>query len=401
MTADTLLDRAAELKRQLVEYSQSGRYDRAFRQMVADLDDLVDERDEDRWMLLWDSFVLEHRLRNGRTIVEQFVDAHPELTPQDRELVLGWRDVVTGPFEVQRRDGAALILVNLVDDLVYRVRATAGPGVLRRMPKRSFLLTRLVRVGDEWMFSGPTSVLASAERDIAYRLALDISLQIPKAAYRNPERLARAWELQRAERQRFIRFFGSDLVVIPGREAQQRLDEFAAFSRKELLRELGSHRAGAPAIPEMALPADLVQAETVALVFDEEEGLGLSPEFGLVEEAFAEPELVRYRRYRQSVVAALNDPGLPPMALRRLADRDPVKASELFQRLLKRKGFDWTRDCEELLRSAKPAYYEQPHLPQITPVSDRLAAYARRGEGAQAPQVQSGRGRAGNGGSPR
>jgi hypothetical protein len=375
--AETLLDRAAELKRQLVAYSQSGRYDRAFREMVAGLDDPVEERDEDRWILLWDAFVLEHRLRNGRTVLEQFVDARPDLSPEDRELLLGWGDVVTGPFEVQRRDGDALILVNLVDDLTYRVRATAGTRVFRRTPKRSFLLTRLVRVGDEWTFSGPTSVLRPAERDLAYRLALDISLQAPEAVFRNPERLARAWELQRAERQRFIRFFGGDLVVVPGREAQRRIDEFAAFSREELLKETATSEAGAPPVPRMKLPPELVQAETVAFMFDEEDGLGFWPELGLVEEAFAEPKLVRHRRYRDHVRSFLED-DVPPMVVRRLAARDPDKASELFRRLLHREGFDWARDGEELLRSAKPDYYTKPHLPQVTPVSDRLAAYARR-----------------------
>lgn len=380
MAAETLLDRAAELKRRLVEYSQSGRYDRAFREMVADLDGSVEEWDDDRWMLLWDSFLLEHRLRNGRTVLEQFVDAHPELSPQDRELLLGWRDVVTGPFEVQRRDGSALLVVNLVDDLTYRVRATAGTAVLRRMPKRSFLLTRLVRVGDEWMFSGPTSVLSPAERDIAYRLALDISLQIPKAAYRNPERLAQAWELQRAERQRFIRFFGSDLVVVPGEEAQQRIDDFFAFSHEELVRENpeAARRMGGSRALRMELPAELVESGTVAIVFDEQDGLGFFENFGPVEEAFADPDLVRDRSYRRQVLACLNGQDVPPMVLRRVADRDPDKAGELFRRLLKREEFDWARDGEELLRSAKPDYYSQPHLPQVTPVSDRLAAYARR-----------------------
>ena len=380
MTTETLLDRAAELKRQLVEYSQSGRYDGAFRRMVGEQGLDLGTWDDDRSLLMWDCFVLEYRLRNGRTVVEQFVDAHPELSPQDRELLLGWRDVVTGPFEVQRRDGPALILVNLVDDLTYRVRATTGTEVLRRMPKRSFLITRLVRVGDEWMFSGPTSVLTPAERDLAYRLALDISLQIPKAAYRNPQRLARAWELQRAERQRFIRFFGSDLVTVPGEEAQQRIDDFFAFSRQELVRENpdAARRAGKSPAPQMELPAELVESGTVAIVFDEQDGLGFVENFGPIEDAFADPDLVRSRSHRRHVLGCLNEPDVPPMVLRRVADRDPGKAGELFRRLLKRKEFDWARDGEELLRTAKPDYYSQPHLPQVTPVSDRLSAYAGR-----------------------
>jgi hypothetical protein len=283
-------------------------------------------------------------------------------------------------FEVQRRDGPALILVNLVDDLTYRARSTVGPRVFRHMPRRSFLLTRLVAVGDEWMFSGPTSVLRPAERDVACELALEMSLRAPEAVYRNPEKLARAWELQRAERERFIRFFGTDLVVVPGNQAQRRLDEFSAFSCEEILRttpQAAGHASGSP-VPRVELPPDLVEAETVAFLYDEEDGLGFYAEFGLVDEAFADPDLVRRRRYREQVLSYLHDDSIEPTVLRRLADRDPDKASVLFRRLLKRPRFDWVRDGEDVLRSAKPDYYTRPHLPQVTPLGERLAAYAGR-----------------------
>src|SRR3954462_10313672 len=139
MALDTLLDRAGELKGQLLEFSQQPRYARAFREMLADHHDDAEGWDEGHLMLLCDSFLLEHRLHNGRTVVEQFVDARPDLSPQERQMLLGWGDGVTGVFEVRRRDGAALSVVNLVDDLTYRVGATAGPSVFRQMPNRSFL----------------------------------------------------------------------------------------------------------------------------------------------------------------------------------------------------------------------------------------------------------------------
>jgi hypothetical protein len=304
---------------------------------------------------------------------------HGPWSPQEQQLLLGWRHVVSGPFEVQRRDGPALILVNLVDDLTYRARSTVGPSIFRRMPRRSFLLTRLVTVGDEWMFSGPTSVLRPVERDVAFRLALEVSQRTPEAVYRNPEKLARAWELQRADQQRFIRFFGTDLVVVPGDQAQQRIDEFTAFSREEVLRTASeaARRASGSHTPSMELPPDLVESETVALIYDEEDGLGFFAEFGLVEQAFADPDLVRRRRYRQQVLSYVHD-DVAPMVLRRLADRDLDKASVLFRRLLKRPRFDWVRDGEKLLRSAKPDHFAQPPRPQVTPVSEQLAAYAGR-----------------------
>jgi hypothetical protein len=381
MTVDDLLERAGELKGELLAFSQHRRYDRAFRELLASQDDGGEVWDEGRLMEAWDTFVLEYPLHNGRTVVEQFVDARPDLTPDERRMLLGWRDVVSGVFEVQRRDGPALILLNLVDELTYRTRSNAGTSVFRQMPKRSFLLTRVVAVGDEWMFSGPTTVMRPADRKLAVQVALELALRSPELVFRNPERLARAWELQRLERQRFIAFFGSDLVVVPGDEAQQRIDAFYAFCREQILREKpeARPRASETPVPTMALPPEVVEAETVAFIYDEDDGLEIVVEFGLVEEAFADPELLRrHGRYRDHVLGYLHDDSVVPMVFRRLADRDRGKASDVFRRVLKRPRFDWARDGEKLLRSAKPDYFAQPRLPKITPVGERLAAYARR-----------------------
>jgi hypothetical protein len=230
------------------------------------------------------------------------------------------------------------------------------------------------------MLSGPTSVLRPAEWDVAYRLAFEMSMHTPEAVYRNPEKLAKAWEIQRADRQRFIGFFGTDLVVVPGDQAQERLNEFYEFCRDQVLRTTpgAARRGGGVAAPVVELPLDLVESGTVALIYDEEDGLGFYAEFGLVEAAFADPDLVRRRRYREQVLSYLHDDSVEPMVLRRLADRDPDKASVLFRRLLKRPRFDWARDGEELLRAAKAAHFARVPRPRVSPLSERLAAYAGR-----------------------
>jgi hypothetical protein len=57
------------------------------------------------------------------------------------------------------------------------------------------------------------------ERDAVYRIAVTTAVQHPHLVFRNPDILACEWRLQRAERDRFVRFFGSDLVVPPGDQA--------------------------------------------------------------------------------------------------------------------------------------------------------------------------------------
>ena len=54
--------------------------------------------------------------------METFVSAHPELADADRQMLLGWRDVVEGVFEIRERDGEAIIAVNLIDELTYWAR---------------------------------------------------------------------------------------------------------------------------------------------------------------------------------------------------------------------------------------------------------------------------------------
>jgi hypothetical protein len=53
------------------------------------------------------------------------------LPEHERELLLGWRDVVEGIFEVHGRDGDALIVENLVDELTYRVSSNMGLSVFQ------------------------------------------------------------------------------------------------------------------------------------------------------------------------------------------------------------------------------------------------------------------------------
>jgi hypothetical protein len=350
-----LLDRAGELKREQVAFSQQPRYDRAFSEVLAQHGDGSGVLDEHRLMALWDYFVLEHRLHNGRTVVEQFVDAHADLSRQEQEMLLGWRDVVQGPFEVRRRDGPALIVVNLVDDLTYRVRSNMGTSVFRQMPCRSFLITRLIPVGEEWMLSGPTSVLRPVERDVASRLAFEMSLRTPGGGVPQSGEVGQGVGDPAGRPAAVIRFFGADLVVVPGDQAQQRLNEFHEFCRDEVLRTTpgAERRGGGAAAPVVELPADLAESETVALIYDEDDGLGFYAGFGLVEAVFADPDLVRRRRYREQVLSYLHDDSVEPMVLRRLANRDPDKASVLFRRLLKRPRFDCTRDGEKLLHTVK------------------------------------------------
>jgi hypothetical protein len=216
------------------------------------------------------------------------------------------------------------------------------------------------------------TVLPAEGRAEVYRETSSFAAQHPELVFRNPEKLEQAWELQRQERRHF---FGADLVVLPGRELHERMRAYAEFRMHQVRDDAGASAANhlqekyGVASPRLDLlgPADYSRAKTVGVICDEIEGLTFFVDFGQLEETFADPARAADRKHRQAVLEYLNDPSISPLPLRRLAARDPERASQVFQRVLRQPDFAWERDGEALLRRAKARYVEQPPLPSVIP----------------------------------
>lgn len=160
---DGLLGRCSELKRQLVEFSDSQRFAAERDQAVSEFVSPGDVLSDADAINLRDRFILQRPLADGRTVVEVFAAECAELSDADRELVLGWRHVVEGRFEIRERTGGSVVAASLADQTAYRVWANAGPAALAAMRPGLILTGRIVPLGDgKWMFSGVQSLAAAA-----------------------------------------------------------------------------------------------------------------------------------------------------------------------------------------------------------------------------------------------
>src|SRR6202165_3453952 len=128
MAIASLLDRSAELKGELLEFSWQPRFDRDRREVLRDRFPDRFVGDESELIAALDYFLLQHELRSGKTVVERFVASRPDLPEHERELLLGWRNVVEGIFEVQCRGGDALGTEELVGELTNCAYSNMGPG---------------------------------------------------------------------------------------------------------------------------------------------------------------------------------------------------------------------------------------------------------------------------------
>jgi hypothetical protein len=115
-------------------------------------------------------------------------------------------------------------------------------------------------------------------------------------------------------------------------------------------------------------------------VYDEVEGLTYYRDFGRLDALFADPSLTRDRRYLTQLREYLQDESVSPLAIRRLVQRHPDGADPVFRALLRKPGFSWQRDGEELLRRRKDTYFDREPAPSISAVGDRLVELLRTGK---------------------
>ncbi|WP_195901382.1 hypothetical protein [Nonomuraea cypriaca] len=356
-----LMERARDLKGELMEFAMSPRFGRAVSGAILDAFPGGMVNDEAVFSAALESFIYTQPLESGQTILQLFAET---LSGSDRALLLGWSDCVQGIFESKRPYGDdGIVAFNHVDELTYRIRSNMGAeGITHLLAPGAVMVGGIVPVGDDWMISGASMGFPPEDAPAVLAGVRQLQMKNPKMVFRNPDKLEQARRLQAEQRDSFIDLYGSDLVVVPGNEVKQTM---IAFYRHDY--ERAGNKGGPwtePDLPDFPFTPD----DKVAVIFDEEDGLGFYANFDVAHEVFANPALIIRQRYRDVVTGYLRGQDVTPVPLRRLAAQDPGKAGEVFRRLLKKKDFSWERDGEALLRKHKPDWFASPPLPRVIPV---------------------------------
>ena len=376
-----LIERSAELKRDLVDFACSPRLERSL--AAAMLEAGLEEPVEADAIGTIDRFALQYRLPDGRTVVDRFVASRPDLDAADREMLLGWRDPVEGIFEIRSKDGDAIILLNLLDDLEYRTYSNMGRAVFRGLPRAGFLHARLVPirpVPGVWLVSGTMSPYPKSSAAQIARAALEAATRRPELVFRNPEKVEHGWKQMREDRAAFVEFFGGDELVLPPAEAEERLNAYyrhrqeAALARR-LARPRPPNLPGLD-VPVFEFPPGLADADTVGIIYDFTDGLNFYAEYGMLHDLFGDPALAADKRYADALRGYLRSETIAPLPLQRLAAAHPDTVDAVFRKILRRRDFTWAEHGEALMRRRKAWYYRREPRPGVTVIGDRLLELA-------------------------
>jgi hypothetical protein len=381
----SLIERSAELKRALVDFACGPRFERHLARFTLEAAGPEGELSEGEAIAVIDRFALQDRMPNGKTVLDRFLASRPGLTPADREMLRGWRDPVEGIYEIRAKDRDAIMLLNLLDDLEYRTYSNMGPAAFRRLPEGGFVHARLVPIRPRpgvWLVSGTLAGYPKSGAAQIAQAALDLATRQPELVYRNPEKLEQGWTQMRKDRAAFMEFFGGDELVLAPAEAGERLNAYYRHRQEAALaahpgRRRPRHVPGVD-IPAFDLPAELADAGTVGIIYDETDGLNFYNEYGMLRDLFADPALAADKRYSQVLRGYLGADSIGPLPFRRLAAAFPQTADAVFRKILRKPDFTWAEHGEALLRRRKPWYYEREPRPGISVIGTRLSELAVR-----------------------
>jgi hypothetical protein len=189
--------------------------------------------------------------------------------------------------------------------------------------------------------------------------------------------------VQAEHRADFIAQVGSDLVVLPPHEARETVCEHYRRLREKAAARLDGKAAKravntGPTPEDMSrLPDELLDADSVALIYDEVEGLCFYRDFDRLDALFADPALARDRTRLAQLREYLDDESVSPLAIRRLVQRHPDGADAVFRTLLRKPGFSWSRDGEKLLQRRKKSFFDREPMPSVSIIGERLAELLR------------------------
>lgn len=380
-----LVGRSGDLKADLVEFARTKRFDRYREQELIKGADTPDGAPppygSPRWIRAMDDFIMTFRFPDGTGVIDRYLSA-TDLRASDRKLLRGWLDPVDGIFELRARDDDHVTLYNLIDEMEYRTYSSTGFKHYDA-PVGSFTLARVVPLTDSaWILSGNASHFPREHAKVVAELALEWVQASPRLAFRNPAKAEQGWAMMREDQADFAEFFGADQVVFPPREALERLNAYYGARQQKVIEEKYPD-GDAPAVAKAGIDEpfftlseeELGTMGTIGVVYDERDGMSLLPDFGLLEELFADPSLAAGaagKRYQEALLGYLDSDSVYPGPLRRLAAAHPATVDEVYRTVLKKPKFTWDKQGEQLLRKRKPWYFRQERYPKTTPVSGYL-----------------------------
>ncbi|MEO0839158.1 MAG: hypothetical protein AAF063_09675 [Cyanobacteria bacterium J06643_5] len=341
--------------------------------------------------------------------IDIFLESHPDLSAEKRDIVNNFRRSFAGLFAVNQIYDDGFELNNWLTDKKYTVKITeAEKQQLKRAKEGEILLARIVPLNNtDWMFSSPVTVMGRLGKP-----KLAVAIGNFKNNYKNylygdaPELLEEAWVSVEKYHQRFVDFFGSDEITLPGYQLEKKLSELqeqvtqsdmeaagidSSKSLQEIVQDadisdeemaevaegmgieskvvsqvLDSKKSVKMVMPKVELPPHLKKAEEVTVLSFPRWGQIFLTNYTQFISLLAEDSDSEQQKSDKLVREYLESPDIKTCVWHLLSERYPGQLEKLLQQALNRPNFNLKQDYIDLLKEFNKSLSVE--LPEIASV---------------------------------
>lgn len=341
--------------------------------------------------------------------IDIFLESHPDLSAEKQDFVNNFRRSFAGLFAVKQIHDDGFELNNWLTDKDYSVKINeAEQQQLKRAKEGEILLARIVPLNNnDWMFSSPVTLMGRLGKP-----KLAVAIGNFKNNYKNylygdaPELLEEAWLSVEKYHQRFIDFFGSDEITLPGYQLEKKLSELqeqvtedelkaagidSSKSLKEMAEEadigdeemaevaqgmgveskvisqvLDSKKSVKMVMPKVELPPHLKKAEEVTMLSFPRWGQIFLTNYTQFKNLLTEDDASEQQKSDKLVREYLESPEIKTCVWHRLSQEYPEQLEKLLQQALNRPNFNLKQDYVDLLTEFNKSLNVE--LPEIASV---------------------------------
>ncbi len=410
---DTILQTAKELHSELIDFVLDAEGELAVSLETFSAEQLANFSQSQYTGAVQNEMVLNMFLTEGyvgnKAAIAIFLESHPDLSPQKRDIVNNWRRSFAGLFAVNQIFDDGFELRNWLTDKQYVVKINEEEQQqLKRAKETEILLARIVPLNQQnWMFSSPVTVMGRLGKP-----KLAVAIGNFKKSYQNslygdaPELIEQAWLSVEKYHQGFIDFFGTDEITLPGYQLEKKLSELQEQVTQSKLEAAGIDSS--KSLKEIAQEADIsdeemaeavegmgVEAKAISQVLDSKKSVKmvmpkveLPPHLKKAEQVtvlsfsrWGQIFLTNYTQFKslltgdnntQQIDASilvreyLESPEIKACVWHRISEEYPEQLEKLLQQVLNRPEFDLEEDYIGLLDEFDINF--NPVLPEIASV---------------------------------
>lgn len=411
---NSVLTHAGELKQALSDFVLDAEGDLAVALESFSASELAGSRpDMSQRALVVDRFIAEGKV-GDRTPIDLFIDAHPDLSESDRQLLQSWRQAFVGLFAITTLLDDGVELMNWTTAKHYTVKQPNANDLskMARLKVGEILLTQIAPLSaTEWMFFSPWTLMGKLGKP-----KLAVAIGNFKEAYKShlysdaPELLEEAWKSVEKYHQDFVDFFGEADITLPGYQLNKKFIEFQEIMTQKRLQEVGldpskslkeladeagisddelseaaqslgadskvlehliTNKASTKMVaPKVDLPDALKRAEAVTVFAHPRWGQMLLPTYSQLTQILEADDWAAIPNAPKVVHKCLEDKSFNTFVWRRLAQTYPTQLEAILRVVLERPDFKLSRDLDALLvEFDKPL---EPELPEIASVPIHL-----------------------------